>query len=211
MKPFLVLAAVVVVVLVTGCATVARPFFRPVLGTNSTPERVEQRTTLATNLVPVAVTNSVGAVVVAIQTNVVATVTPVLIPATYSVVTNGWEQRPGISTGVDVAAGITNLFAPGAGTAASFAINGLFAFALACVNRKAKTATETATGLVQGVESFRKAVLMTPLGPKISEHLIDQIQEHIPAATKAGLLLEELVDTHTGKTKGQAEFVRSLQ
>lgn len=210
MKPFVILAAIAAAVLVTGCATVARPFFRPVLGTNSTPGRVEQRTTLATNLVPVALTNSVGAVVVAIQTNVVATVTPIVIPATWTVVTNGWEQRPGISTGVDIAAGVTNIFAPGAGTVASFAINGLFAFALAFLNRKAKTATETATGLVQGVESFRKAVLLTPLGPKISEHLIDQIQEHIPAATKAGLLLEELVDQHTGKTKGQAEFVRSL-
>ena len=209
MKIRLVLALALAVI-ATGCATVARPFFRPVLGTNSTPGRVEQRTTLATNLVPVAVTNAVGAVVVAIQTNVVATVTPIVIPATWTIVTNGWEQRPGVSTGVDIAAGVTNIFAPGAGTVASFAINGLFAFALAFMNRKAKTATETATGLVQGVESFRKAVLLTPLGPKISEHLIDQIQEHIPAATKAGLLLEELVDQHTGKTKGQAEFVRSM-
>lgn len=210
MKPFLVLAAVVVAVLVTGCATVARPFFRPVLGTNSTPERVEQRTTLATNLVPVAVTNSVGAVVVAIQTNVVATVTPIVIPATWTVVTNGWEQRPGISTGVDIAAGVTNIFAPGAGTVASYLINGVFAIGLAFMNRKRKTAEETATGLVKGVEDFRQAILMTPLGPKVSGHLIDQIQAHLPAATQAGILLEKIVDQNTGKTSGKAEFIRSL-
>ena len=202
--------AVALAVLATGCATVARPFFRPVLGTNSTPGRVEQRTTLATNLVPVAVTNSVGAVVVAIQTNVIATVTPIVIPATWTVVTNGWEQRPGISTGVDVAAGVTNIFAPGVGTAASFAFNGLMACALAFLNRRAKTATETATGLIKGVEDFRQAILMTPLGPKVSGHLVDQIQAHLPAATQAGILLEKLVDQHTGKTGGQADFVRSL-
>ena len=207
MKTFLAIAAAVLLV---GCGTISKPFFRPVLSTNTVPGRVEQRTTLATNLVPVVVTNAAGAVAVAVQTNVVATVTPVVIPPTFEVVTNGWVQRPGVSTGVEIAAGVTNIFAPGVGTVASYCINGLFAVALAFMNRKAKTAEETATGLVQGVESFRKAVLMTPIGPKISEHLIDQIQEHIPAATKAGILLEQLVDQHTGKTKGQADFVRSL-
>ena len=207
MKTFLVIAAAVFLV---GCGTISKPFFRPVLATNSIPGRVEQRTTLATNLVPVVVTNAAGAVAVAIQTNVVATVTPVVIPPTWVVVTNGYEQRPGVSTGVEIAAGVTNIFAPGVGTAASFAFNGIMAVALAFLNRRAKTATETATGLVKGVEDFRQAVLMTPLGAKLSGHLVDQIQAHIPAATQAGLLLEQLVDEHTGNTKGKAEFIRSL-
>jgi hypothetical protein len=206
-KTFLALAAAV---LLTGCGTLSKPFFRPVLGTNAVPGRVENRTTLATNLVPVVVTNAAGAVAVAIQTNVVATVTPVVIPPTWTVVTNGWEQRPGVSTGVEVAAGVTNIFAPGVGTAASFAFNGIMAVALAFLNRKAKTANETATGLIKGVEDFRQAILMTPLGPKVSGHLVDQIQAHLPAATQAGILLEKLVDQHTGKTGGQAAFVKSL-
>lgn len=207
MKTILALAAAVLLV---GCGTISKPFFRPVLATNSVPGRVENRTTLATNLLPVVVTNAAGAVAVAIQTNVVATVTPVVIPPTFQVVTNGWEQRPGLATGVEVAAGVTNIFAPGVGTAASFAFNGIMAFALAFMNRRAKTATETATGLVKGVEDFRQAVLMTPLGDKLSGHLVEQIKAHIPAATQAGLLLEQIVDEHTGNTKGKAEFIRSL-
>ena len=208
MKTFLALA--LAAVLLVGCGTISKPFFRPILGTNAVPGRVENRTTLATNLVPVVVTNAAGAVAVAIQTNVLATVTPVVIPPTWVVVTNGYEQRPGVSTGVEIAAGVTNIFAPGVGTAASFAFNGIMAVALAFLNRRAKTATETATGLVKGVEDFRQAVLMTPLGAKLSGHLVDQIQAHIPAATQAGLLLEQLVDEHTGNTKGKAEFIRSL-
>ena len=81
------------------------------------------RTTLATNLVPVAQTNSAGVVQYAIATNIVA---------------------------------------PGIGTIAGYAASGILAIWGAFLNRKAKTATETATGLVKGVEDFRQAVLLTP-------------------------------------------------
>ena len=207
MKPLL---AILAAALLTGCGTLSRPIFRPVLGTNVIAARVESRTTLATNLVPVSRTNSAGAVELLIATNVVATVTPFAIPSTYTVVTNGWEQRPGIDTGVQVASGAVNLVAPGVGSIVSYAASGILALWGAYLNRKAKTATETATGLVKGVEDFRQAVLLTPLGPKLSRHLVDQIQVHLPAATAAGLLLEKLVDEHTGNTNGPAEFMKSL-
>jgi hypothetical protein len=195
--------------LLVGCASITRPFFRPVLGTNQVPAHVETRTTLATNLVPTVVTNSAGAVVIATQTNVVATVTPTYIPPSFVVVTNGWEQRPGIDTGIQIAAGATNIVAPGVGSIVSYAATGILALWGAFLNRKAKTATETAAGLVKGVEAFRQAALLTPVGTKMSEHLIDQIKANIPAATQAGLLLEQLVDQHTGNTSGQAEFIKA--
>ena len=203
------LAALAALALLTGCGTLSRPFFRPILSTNAVPARIENRTTLTTNLVPVAVTNTAGAVVVAIQTNVVATVTPVYISPTWTVVTNGWEQRPGVDTSVQAAAGVANIVAPGTGTLASLVLSGILGVWLTFLNRKANTATDTAAGLVKGVEAFRQAALLTPLGTKMSEHLLDQIKANVLPATQAGLFLEKLVDEHTGNTKGQAEFIKA--
>ena len=210
MKAPILTALATIALLITGCGSFSRPFFRPILGTNAVPARVENRTVLSTNLVPMVVTNSAGAVQVAIQTNIFAIVTPVIIPATWTVVTNGWEQRPGIDTGIQVAAGATNIFAPGVGTIGSLVLSGILGVWLTFLNRKANTATDTAAGLVKGVEAFRQVALLTPIGAKMSEHLLDQIKANIPAATQAGILLEKLVDEHTGKTTGQAEFVKSL-
>jgi len=203
------LAALAALALLTGCGTLSRPFFRPVLSTNAVPARIENRTALATNLVPTVVTNSAGAVVVAIQTNVVATVTPIVIPATWTIVTNGWEQRPGVDSSIQVASGAANIVAPGAGTLASLVLSGILGVWLTFLNRKANTATDTAAGLVKGVEAFRQAALLTPLGAKMSEHLLDQIKANVLPATQAGLFLEKLVDEHTGNTKGQAEFIKA--
>lgn len=208
MKTILALTAALLCV---GCGTLSKPIFRPVLATNAVPARVVNQATLVTNFVGFTRTNSTGVVEYGLQTNVVQTVTPFVVPPTFTVVTNGWEQRPGIETGIQVAAGVTNLFAPGVGSIAGYALSGILGVWGAFLNRKAKTATETATGLVLATEDFRKAVLMTPLGEKISDHLIDQIQAHLPAATKAGLLLEQLVDQHTGKTSGPADFIQSMK
>lgn len=197
-------------VFLTGCGTLSKPFFRPILGTNVVPSRVENRTVLSTNLVPVVVTNTAGIAQVVIATNVLASITPIIIPATWTVVTNGWEQRPGIDTGIQIAAGATNVFAPGIGTIGGWALSGIFTVWLTVLNRKKNTATDTAAGLVKGVEAFRQAILLTPAGAKVSDHLIDQIKANIPAATQAGLLLEQLIDEHTGNTKEQAAFVNSM-
>lgn len=196
--------------LLSGCAFTQRTLYQPKLATNQVAAHVEVRTTLTTNLIPIVVTNSSGVSIPTIFTNVVQTVAPVYWPAGFTVVTNGWEVAPGVETGVAVAGGVANIFAPGIGSAAAYVLSGLLSLGLLYLNRKQQTANDLNVGLVQAVESFRQGVKLTPLGAKIDDHLINTIKSHIPEATAVGALLASLVDAHTGNTATNTTFVKSM-
>ena len=214
-KSFAYLMVCALAPFLTGCGTLSP--YRPVLGTNQVPAHVEQRLTLATNLTSVARTNTAGDVQMVVQTNIVQAVTPIYVPATFTVVTNGWEIAPGVSTGTQVVGGLVNIAAPGIGSAVSYGVSGLLSLGLLYINRKAKraigqqqTAEELNVGLIKAVEDFRLGIKLTPAGDKVDDHLIDQIKAHIPEVTAAGTLLAQLVDKHTGDTNGAATFVRTM-
>jgi len=212
-SPYIILAALAL--LLTGCGTLSP--YRPILGTNQVPAHIEQKLSLATNLTSVIRTNSLGEVQMAVQTNLVQTITPIYVPATFTIVTNGWEIAHGVDTATQVVGGLVNIAAPGIGSAVSYAASGLLTLGLLYLNRKAKraqgqqqTAEELNVGLIKAVEDFRIGVKLTPLGEKVDDHLIDQIKAHIPDATAAGVLLSSLVDKHTGNTANAAQFVREM-
>lgn len=214
----LLLPLVTLALITQGCAAIKQGLYRPILGTNLVPAHVEQRTTLATNLVSVTRTNVAGDVQMAIQTNIVQTVTPLYVPAQFITVTNGWEVAQSAETAAQVTGGLVNIVAPGIGTAVSYGLSGILSLVALYMNARLKrskgleqNANELNVGLVKAVEDFRKVVRLTPLGDKIDDHLIDQISSHVPSATAAGILLTKLVDAHTGNTTNGEEFVKSMK
>lgn len=152
----------------------------------------------------VTVTNSQNLVIPIVQTNqVVQTVT---VTNTVQVPQYIETPKASVTTGVQVAGGIANTFAPGVGTIASSALAALLGFWGYLRSSKLQQANDTTAVLAQNIESILEVVQALPNGSAMANTIKTFIAQH---QAEAGVVqqvvqvLENDVSNPDAKTAAQ--------
>lgn len=196
-------ALVLVLVAVTGCASMRDAMFRPITTTNFYPAlaitNVVPHETAVVSATEKTVLSSAGEAVKAVTftTNVVTTlVTNVItMPAQTVVLTNAYERRPEFMQTV----GEVGAIVPGYGSIAAAGVGLASSIWLGWLNRRNKGA---AVAVIKGIEDFRSALQTTDEGRKIDAALLKTLSgSKEREATDIAAQLAKLVAQHTGHTK----------
>lgn len=214
-------------VFLAGCASLKGTFYRPVLATNTVPERTVIVTNVApapplvvTNVVLSVTTNVVGSVVTNREFFTVTNFVPfmvtnysvVQIPAVEQVVTNRYEVNQTAAGTITTIGGMV----PGYGSIASSAILALLSGGQWLLNRKlkkdSKTNEDAGIALVQTIETIRQALSMSPSGRAFDERVFVPLLKNGKAdqALDVARKIEELVNQHTGHTSSFSEVVGNV-
>jgi hypothetical protein len=224
-------AAVLIAVLlavggVSGCATLDRAYKQEVTWTNAPLVQVVTNTVVVTNLVPqvvertsvVYVTNvATGAVSgyaarEPVATNLMAAVVTNLVPVFYTntvqVPVTNLVARPEAEATIQAAGSVINTFAPGIGSIVALALGGLYHGYRQVRNRKVNEA------LVQGVETARAVLTTTPQGQAVDAQFVKWLMEHQKESgvfTTVSALVDQVSDNPAAKVTAQEILARIQQ
>ena len=186
----ILVAALVAVNGLSGCATLDRAYKKEVTWTNAPMVQVFTNTVIVTNTVPqvvertsvVYVTNAVTGAVSGyatrepVATNLVATVLTNFVPVFYTnivqVPVTNLVAKPEALAAIDATGSVVNTFMPGIGSIFALALGGLYHGYRQIRNRKVNEA------LVQGVETARAVLTTTPQGQAADAQFVKWLMDH---------------------------------
>jgi hypothetical protein len=214
----MVVAALVAVNGLSGCATLDRAYKKEVTWTNAPMVQVLTNTVVVTNTVPqvvertsvVYVTNTFTGAVSGyatrepVATNMVATVLTNFVPVFYTnivqVPVTNLVAKPEALAAIDATGSVINTFMPGIGSIFALALGGLYHGYRQVRNRKVNEA------LIQGVETARAVLTTTPQGQAADAQFVKWLMDHQKEAgvfaTVSGLV-DQLTDNPAARLTAQ--------
>jgi len=221
----LILAAVVLAAVQTGCGTLDRAYNKEVTWSNAPVVHVFTNTVVVTNMVPqviertniVFVTNAASGAVSGyatrepVATNLVTVLLTNLVPVFQTnlvqVPVTNLVAKPEAEATIQAAGSVVNTFFPGIGSIVALALGGLYHGYRQVRNRKVNEA------LVQGVETARAVLETTPQGQAADAQFVRWLMEHQKEAgvfTTVSTLVDNLTDNPAAKLTAQ-EILERVQ
>ena len=214
----LILAAVVLAAVQTGCGTLDRAYNKEVTWSNAPVVHVFTNTVVVTNMVPqviertniVFVTNAASGAVSGyatrepVATNLVTVLLTNLVPVFQTnlvqVPVTNLVAKPEAEATIQAAGSVVNTFLPGIGSILALVLGGAYHGYRQVRNRKVNEA------LVQGVETARAVLETTPQGQAADAQFVRWLMEHQKEAgvfTTVSTLVDNLTDNPAAKLTAQ--------